>query len=410
MNSKKIERRLPDLLRETAEQVSQEVDLRQRIAARLLAQPGPTQANHHRQHMPHNAGDQPMNQPMPRPRLAALQSRPALLMAALIAVLVLASAFAFARPLVLSWFGDSSLQSIALQDGTPINRSVKVQGVTLTLDDGYADAARTVLTMHFDSGDTKREFSPAPDIRPRLVDAQGTVYTPFASSQLNEDALMEFSPLPSDALGTPQELTFVIDEMSSNPSNPQNQGAIVTGPWQIAFQLTPQAGHAIALDVAPETHGGITLQPERLDLTPAGVRLLVRESGLPPDTVVFSVKHFATHLDDILACPPGQGVCGSLGGSGDGARMQLAAPGGQTLVPGWVNVVSPAPQDGVPINQQAVGPSGTAEIEFLFFSPVKDPRGTARVTFDEVRFASATGPSAPEQSIPGPWSFTLSLA
>jgi hypothetical protein len=273
--------------------------------------------------------------------------------------------------------------------------------------------------MHISSADSKQTYSPVPysvngapptDEGVRLIDAQGSIYRAFTGNQLNQDALWEFLPLPSGDLGTSQTLTFVVDAMSREPSNPDATRATIVGPWLVTFHLTPQAGRPIPLDVAPQSHGGITLQPERLDLTPAGVRLLVRESGLPPDASIFSVKHFATRQDDIVACPPGQHVCGESFGTGDGAKMQISAPGGQTLVPGWVNVVSPVPVAGVPIGQQALGSAGTAEIEFLFFSPIKATQGAAHVTFDEVRYASATDSSAPEQIVPGPWSFVLPLS
>jgi hypothetical protein len=89
--------------------------------------------------------------------------------------------------------------------------------------------------------------------------------------------------------------------------------------------------------------------------------------------------------------------------------MLLAGPDGQTMPPAWVEVVSPAPADGVPIGAQAVGPSGTAELEFLFFEPLRATSGTARATFDEVRIASAVNTDGPERSIPGPWAFALPL-
>jgi hypothetical protein len=406
MSDKRFERRVGELLAEAATQVPSDLDLHQRIFERLYAAGS-------------RAGLQ-AGASLPAPgRFPGSGTRRGhmALAGALVAALLVFSAFAFVRPLMLSWFGDSSLRAIALQDGTVIDRSVTVQGITLHLEEGYADAARTVLTMHISSENPKQSYSPVPyppagtplpDHGVRLLDASGNAYMFFTSNQLNEDALWEFLPLPSEALGTPQELTFVVDAMSSQPSNPDNERAVVSGPWEITFRLKPQAGTVIALDIAPQTYGGITLLPERLDLTPAGVRLLVRESGLPPDTSVFSLKHFATRLDDVVACPPGQHVCARGGGTGDGASMQLRAPGGQTLVPGWVEVTSPAPQAGVPIGRQAVGPSGTAELAFLFFAPLKATSGTAHVTFDAVRLAS-TNPEDDERSIPGPWVFDLPL-
>ena len=119
-----------------------------------------------------------------------------------------------------------------------------------------------------------------------------------------------------------------------------------------------------------------------------GVRLLVRVSGLPPDASLFSLTHFNSRASDIVACPPGEHMCASGGGGvTDGARMQLVGPDGQTLTPAQISVVSPPPSDDVPIAQQSIGPAGTAELQFLFFSPLHATRGTAHLSFDQMRFA-----------------------
>ena len=100
---------------------------------------------------------------------------------------------------------------------------------------------------------------------------------------------------------------------------------------------------------------------------------------------------------------------GGGGGVTDGARMQLVGPDGQMLTPAQISVVSPPPSDDVPIAQQSIGPAGTAELQFLFFSPLQEPRGTAHLSFDQMRFAPTGGLESPEQIAPGPWTFDLPL-
>lgn len=408
----RIDRRVGELLADAADAVPPDLELRRQVFARLYetTMPAPTAraAADRARSNGHVASTAPL--PVPgnrRPRRGRLA-----LAGGLVAALLVFSAFAFARPLMLSWFGDSSLRQVALQDGTLINRSATAQGITVHLEEGYADAARTVLTMQITGGDdTRHPPSPfMPDVQ--VVDASGNSYGAIGGQGFNQDWLFEFLPLPTDVLGTQQSLTLTIGQMQQTADNPtpvDNPITTIPGLWQIDFQLRPQAGRVIPLDVAPEMHGGITLQPELLALGPAGVRLTVRVTGLPADTSVFSLMHFQRRTDEIVACPPGEHVCGaSGGGTSDGSLMQLRGPDGQTMLPAWIAVTSPAPQPGVTIGQQMVGPSGAAELEFLFFAPLHATSGTAHANFDSVRMAS-TNPNADERIIPGPWSFALPL-
>jgi hypothetical protein len=69
----------------------------------------------------------------------------------------------------------------------------------------------------------------------------------------------------------------------------------------------------------------------------------------------------------------------------------------------------PPPSDDVPIAQQSIGPAGTADLQFLFFSPLHVTRGIAHLSFDQMRFAPTGGSESPEQIAPGPWTFDLPL-
>jgi len=89
--------------------------------------------------------------------------------------------------------------------------------------------------------------------------------------------------------------------------------------------------------------------------------------------------------------------------------MQLVGPDGQMLTPAQISVVSPPPSDDVPIAQQSIGPAGTAELQFLFFSPLHATRGIAHLSFDQMRYAPTGRSESPEHIAPGPWTFDLPL-
>lgn len=390
MNWPQREQTITRLLRDAAEPAPTEVDLaprlRQRLAATTLDDQG--RATAHPQ----------ARRRSPRWALGGVA-------AALVAALLL-SAFAFAQPLIFSWFGDSGLRGIALQDGTLINRSATSQGVTVHLEQGYADAARTALTMRFSSADTQHLPTPNLDAL-YLVDAQGHRSFPLYGSQDNADSLMLFSPLAQNELSTEQPLTLVIQAMLLNSGASTTS---VAGQWDIPFHLLPRAGRTVSFAAAPQTQNGVTMQPLRLDLAPTGARLLVRVSGLPADTSLFGLAHFSTQQPVITGCPPGSGACVSSGGSGDGATMRLRGADGQSLTPSWVVVATNAAPDVAlpPSATQTVGAGGAAVVEFLFFTPLRTTHGVAQVTLAQIEVASVI-PNGPSGYVNGPWTFALPL-
>lgn len=398
MTSHERQRRVWALLHETADEIPAQTGLLAGIRARAeqasYASAHATQDDRRASHLTSGGA-----RSLPRWSLPAA-------VLVVVAALVL-SAFAFARPLISSWLGDSGLKAVALQDGTLINQQVTVNGITLEVEQGYADAARTALTMRTTAAaatsGTSDSDMPVPG-EMELIDAQQHVYKFFTGTQVEHDGLYEFLPLPPAELDAPQPLTLVVETMERADNVTQ-----IAGPWQLGFTLRPQPGRSVALTQAPVTHSGVTIQPERLDLAPSGVRLLVRLSGLKPDTSLFSLIHFATHGDDIVGCPPGGHYCVSSGGEGDGAPMHLRGPDGQTLVPGKVVVVRQSIAV-APATGEAVGPSGSAEIAFLFFTPLHAAHGTAQVVVEQARLSSIhDDANAPEQIVSGPWVFSLSL-
>lgn len=399
MRQQALERVAKLALHHAATEVPEDVDLRTRLHARLEAEAQPT-TNSVARRAPTLPGAR--QAPIRTPAFAFQRSHAVALL--LVATLVV-SGFAFARPLILGWFGDSALKAISIKDATTINRGVTAHGVTLTLEQGYADAARTVLSMRIRLHGSTQAVQPQLGGAMRLIDAQGAVYTAFTGSQIQNDGLFEFPPLRSDELGTTQTLTLVAGSVLIGAS-----GGAIDGPWSITFQLHAQAARSVSFSAMAQTHHGITLAPLRIDRAPSGARLLVRISGLAPDASLFTLTHFVRTGDDIIGCPPGTNMCvGSSGGTSDGALLQLKTTSGQTLTPAWIEVLAPMTGDPMRANATSVvGPGGGAVLEFLFFTPLDAGTRTAQLTTDQVRVATV-GPTSTEQRIEGPWTFTLPL-
>lgn len=406
MRQQELERVAKLALHHAATEVPEDVDLRARLHARLAAEAQPT-TNSVARRAPTSPGAR--QAPIRTPAFAFQRSHAVALL--LVATLVV-SGFAFARPLILGWFGDSALKAISIKDATTINRSVTTHGVTLTLEQGYADAARTVLSMRIRLHGSTQAVQPQLGGAMRLIDAQGAVYTAFTGSQIQNDGLFEFPPLRSDELGTTQALTLVAGSvLITSTGNLAGPGDVLDGPWSITFQLHAQAARSVPFSAMAQTHHGITLAPLRIDRAPSGARLLVRISGLAPDTSLFTLTHFVRTGDDIIGCPPGTHMCvESSGGTSDGALLQLKTTSGQILTPAWIEVLAPTTGDPMRANAASVvGPSGGAVLEFLFFTPLDTGTRTVQLTADQVRVATV-GPTSTEQRIEGPWTFTLPLA
>jgi hypothetical protein len=320
---------------------------------------------------------------------------------------LLLSAFTFARPLILSWFGDQGLKGLSLQNATLVNRTVTAQGFTVRLEQVYADAARTVLTMQVSSSGAN-QATPRLDTT-YLADSQGRRYPLLTSSQVQGDGLFEFVPLPNESLNAQQTLTLVIQEMFPGSAAPP-----VTGPWQITFHVQPRNGRSIPLTLTPQIHTGVAIQPERLDLAPAGIRLVVRISGLKDDTSLATLANFAEQSGDIIVgCPPGSDSCVSTGSTSNGALLQLRGPDGTVLMPNWVVVQDKSAQGvgSIPGAGQVVGSSGSAVLEFLFSQPFHTTQGTVHLAIDQLHLASGSASSqAPEQIASGPWMFDFPLS
>jgi hypothetical protein len=290
---------------------------------------------------------------------------------------------------------------------TPVDHSVAVgrhaslNGITITIDRAYADATQTVITYHMQTN-----LNPPLPETPVLLDAHGHRYAMTSGDwDIQRGANYVFTPLPPEELGTPQTLTFFTQQMRL--ADPTGPGALVDGPWQISFSLTPALGTSVALSSTPLTRNGLTVQPLRLDTVPAGggldgatggARVVARLSGLAP----------GMHLSDLSSF----NTVFNLGGGGSsgcgGGALELVLPNGQQIMPGVVYLLG-QPVPTTPAEQQAalaqtVGPSGTVDLEALFYTPI--PAVTSLTLYVDHIAAQLAGAAKPTQ-VSGPWEFQL---
>ena len=230
---------------------------------------------------------------------------------------------------------------------------------------------------------------------------------------------MIFAPLPQNELASTQMLTFFTPQVwatswAGPPTPRPTTNQPINGPWQISFSLTPVAGTVVTLSNSPVTRHGVTVQPLEIDLAPpggglydrfGGARVMVRISGLAPDMPLSEVAAY----DSAVIDQPGGG---SEGGGCPGGILELALPNEEQIFPGVVylpeETVPTGPVYATPVGQQAqtVGPSGTVELEALFYLPIPDVSGIL-LYMDNVAAAPGTAkPYLPEQ-VSGPWEFQL---
>jgi hypothetical protein len=297
-----------------------------------------------------------------------------------------------------------------VDQSTAVGRQTSVAGVTFTLDRAYADATQTVITFHTQAS----SFWAAMPGLPLLIDSQGNRYAQVAVGgsgyRTQNQGVIVFTPLPLEELSSPQLFTFTAQQM--DVTNPNTMMPVyLNGPWQVSFNLTPVVGTSIALSNAPVTRKGVTVQPLRADVVPVGggldgmaggVRLILRLSGLAHDMPLDEVADYETFL--ALRQGSSSGSCG-------GGILELVLPNGEQIAPGEVNTIGQfVPTSylvATPVGQQpqTVGPSGTAELECMFFLPI--PVVTRVILYvDYVTVAPAVNESPPVH-VSGPWEFQL---
>lgn len=295
-----------------------------------------------------------------------------------------------------------------------LGQSATTHHVTITLLRGYADAVSTIVSYQSSLG----VAAAAHASQATLTDATGLYYPEVEQTQTSPVGVLAFPPLPQSQLGEPQRLTLSITNLditvATSAPGTENQ---VSGTWTIPFTLTPVAGHAIPLSLPAQTHDGVTVTLEELDVAAVGgglgglaggVRASFKISGLDPSTT----------LDTALRYPIGFSVNGAgigmaPGGASCGNRLTLTLANGQKLFPGFTTLAGANAPEATVVSVYGhspipVGASGAVEAQALFYTPATPGHVTFAintVSISEVRnFASVFVRNAQ-----GPWSFTTRL-
>ncbi len=173
--------------------------------------------------------------------------------------------------------------------------------------------------------------------------------------------------------------------------------ATVRGLWQGRVTVTPIAGTSSTLRIPAQTHGKLSIQPLRLDVSPSsppgfdyssgGIRIVLRMSGLTPGTP--PAGGFATKDPNP---PDGSGA------SGSGDQTSLSAAGYAGMLPAFVYVLDA--QGMPPQSQITVDASGASEFELIYILSLLPLQGPLTLTFDSITLYSG-------EKIPGPWVFTI---
>ena len=123
-----------------------------------------------------------------------------------------------------------------MPENVPLSEaSATAQGITITIDQAYADPGRTTIQYHISRANTV-VFS---DPHVTLSDACGHVY-PFVCGTTG---IAAFTPLAPGLLSAPQPLTLNLDYLYV--LQPKYQP--IRGPWHVTFQVQPHLTRAVAL-------------------------------------------------------------------------------------------------------------------------------------------------------------------
>ena len=349
----------------------------------------------------------------PRSRVRPPGARDAVVLAALIALIVVACVAIWTRP-----SSDSPCQSAPacpcwsitgegydLYPCSTSGVSVKIEALR-----AYADPARTFVEARLTVSGARIPLGQSASSAPpdhasasmALQDAQGHTYSSirafgpagqFALDSAGDQAgvaVTEFEPLPESALRAPQSLTLRVTSMILNTGQRYNMQ--VEGAWSAMFKAPSQPARSITFHVAPQTRGGVTLQPLRLDIGSgsgapdgfdAGERLIVRVSGLPPETALHSLGDITTQAT-AATIQNNQGVTNILL---EGRLPSIIVGAG-------------------PFADGEVGPTGAVDLEIIYLAPrLPSLRGTQTLSVNAIRLASDPDP----RIVTGPWTFALRL-
>jgi hypothetical protein len=319
------------------------------------------------------------------------------ILVALVAAFALAG-FVWLRPLAGSAVGThhqisqtgtvpATSTATAAPTSTPVSSAAATyHGITIVMDAAYADASQTDIFVHFTSTVYQLSQDSCTIIESQLVDSEGHAYDPIVGSGGVDHAEQNYTPLLPSLLRGPQSLTLVVREVALTPTVAAEgvNSPALTGLWQVSFTVRPISPYLQQLQVAPSTHGGVTVQPLTLEHFTgqhpfdtnnnegAGVRLILRISGLPTPAMLQNAVMFDT--------------ASATSSSNVGAHLTFdgAVPSDTALLPGSVQ-------------------GDTEEVEILYWVPLQFNASTATLTIDRIRLG------IPNIYATGPWSFDLAI-
>jgi hypothetical protein len=298
--------------------------------------------------------------------------------------------------------------------------------IVLHIDAAYADATATVVTFHLTGPRTDVAYSAT---SMALTDAAGNSLRPvFGGGNTSGGLYALFTPLPQPALGGWQTLTLTLTEVDLIPvhvnvtnSSVVPDRATVRGFWQARIAVTPIAGTSTPLRIPVQTHGKLSIQPLRLDVSPGsvpgvnylpgGVRIVLRMSGLTPGTpqaLGLATEYYSTPDSPIGTDPTLDGPEGG-GSTGSGDPSSFSAAGGGGILPAFVYMLDAQgyAQGLDQLGQATVDTSGAIEFELIYLQSLQQQsllqlplQGPLMLTFDSITLNSG-------EKIPGPWVFTI---
>ncbi len=166
-------------------------------------------------------------------------------------------------------------------NGPPCNIS---RGTTFTVRvlQSYADPTRTSIVYKMS---TNGNYSTVSD--GNLIDASGNDYHPIQSSgDENQHAYAVYQPLPAQSLQSTQHMTLDVTNLVvfGRLANHQQCISSLNGSWETTFTVTPVTGTMQTLDVAAQTHNGITIQPVSLNWCSRAKRPSIRSIRAEADS------------------------------------------------------------------------------------------------------------------------------
>ena len=284
--------------------------------------------------------------------------------------------------------------------------AVTVKGTTFTIDQIFANATHTELSVLTDDGLSPECGPPAtcPANNFSITDKQGNQVgcTSYTSAANSRDAVAECAPLPPQDLGHSVALTIRVYAMGD--ASKADSKHITVGPWQVTVTTTTTApAYSAVPAIAPMTYQGITIQPI--------IVMAAIDDGRShefADGGIYLQLHIdGTHSPYAACLGMFNFVSANGGGSATGPQGIDAAvtlPGAQPVGPSVATRIALTPNV-LPQNCPTQG-AGVNNEDLTYFMPLKMVPTQITLTIQQIVLVSA---ASQDYFIPGPWRFTIPL-